>query len=190
MDHKSHFDLTQATQTWLSQLEQRGTFTKDDLRELQSHLLDGIDALQTTGLSQQEAFLVATHRVGPVDVLAEEFGKLGRPAQPQRESVLLLVGVISFMLIKNIVALVSDFGAVGLARCLGDSLLTSLLDMSLSLLLLGGLSVGVSWWFNESGWLRSWLFTQLDQRPIRLLIGMVVLLGTSALGAYMGHPKL
>ncbi|ADB39813.1 permease prefix domain 1-containing protein [Spirosoma linguale] len=189
MDHKSHFDLSQATQTWLSQLEQRGTFTKDDLRELQSHLLDGMDALQATGLSQQEAFLVATHRVGPLDVLAEEFGKLDRPAQPQRESVLLLLGVISFMLVKNTVEMVSECGAVALARYLGDSFLTSLLDMSLSLLLLCSLSVGVSRWFNESGLVRSWLFTQLNQRPIRLIIGMTVLLGGSALGAYLGHHQ-
>ncbi|GAB4020262.1 hypothetical protein GCM10028773_25550 [Spirosoma koreense] len=176
-------------QTWLSQLEQRGTFTKDDLQELQSHLLDGMDALQATGLSQQEAFLVATHRVGTVDVLAEEFDKLDRPSQPQRESVLLLVGIVSFVLVKNTLEAVSDLGGVGFAHYLGDSLLTSLLDMSLSLLLFSGLLVGLPQWFNQDGWLRSWLFNQLDQRPVRLILVTLVLLGGSALGASIGHHQ-
>lgn len=189
MDSKPHFDLTRATQHWLSQLEQGGTFTNDDLQELQSHLLDGVDALQATGLNQQEAFLVATHRVGNVEVLAQEFGKLDRPSQPQRESVLLLIGVVSFMLIKNTVETVSDFGAVVLARYLGDSLLASLLDMSLSLLVLTVFWVGVSRWFTGSGRLRSWLFNRLDQRPISLLVSMVALLGISALGAYIGQHQ-
>jgi hypothetical protein len=47
-----------------------------DIDELESHLKDEIDRLKSQGLSEQEAFIVGTHRLGKPDALADEFAKV------------------------------------------------------------------------------------------------------------------
>lgn len=182
-----HFNLTEAVQSWLGQLEQRGTFTEDDLLELHSHLMDAIDSLLATGLSRQEAFLIACHRLGTAEVLGNEFGKLSRPLPLRREPVLLIAGVVSFMIIKNAIEAVHDFGTIGFAGYWGDSIITPLLDVSLCVLLIVGLLSGTKRLFGETTRIRNWFFHQLNQRPIWLTIAVLILLGISALCAYTGQ---
>jgi hypothetical protein len=49
---------------WREQLLQNGSFYADEVEELESHLRESIDRLVAAGLSEDEAFLVATHRLG------------------------------------------------------------------------------------------------------------------------------
>lgn len=74
------FDLDARVREWTDALRSRGAFRAEDLVELESHLRDEIDALVKTGLSTEEAFLVAEHRVGRPEALAAEYAKVhGEP---------------------------------------------------------------------------------------------------------------
>jgi hypothetical protein len=74
------FDLDARMREWTDALRLRGAFRAEDIVELESHLRDEIDALAKTGLSGEEAFLVAEHRVGRPEVLAVEYAKVhGEP---------------------------------------------------------------------------------------------------------------
>ena len=80
MENPTLFDLNQALQQWRASLQDLGGFRADEIEELEGHLRESMDALHARGLSNQEAFMVATRRLGSERQLSDEFAK----ADPQR----------------------------------------------------------------------------------------------------------
>ncbi len=60
---------------WREYLRRRGALRPADVEELEGHLRDQIAALQSAGLAADEAFLVATKRMGAQDAIANEFAR-------------------------------------------------------------------------------------------------------------------
>jgi len=83
---------------WRKGLAQSDAFTGGDIGELENHLREEIATLQRKGLSEQEAVLVARHRLGDTSQLAEEFAKVdgGRRAMQHLSS--MAMGVLLFLL--------------------------------------------------------------------------------------------
>ena len=80
MENQTGFDLNAAIQQWREKLAEAPAFRRENLNELESHLRDSIAALQAKGLSGEEAFWVATRRVGQSSRLETEFGKVNGSA--------------------------------------------------------------------------------------------------------------
>lgn len=78
METTAPFDLNHALHSWLDCLSQSPQVKADDLKELESHVRDSVGQLQMKGLSSEESFLVATHRVGNPVRLEPEFAKVNR----------------------------------------------------------------------------------------------------------------
>lgn len=78
MENIAQFDLNIALQHWLARLGQSPQVKSENLKELESHVRDSVVQLQTKGLSSEESFLVATHRVGSAEKLESEFAKVNR----------------------------------------------------------------------------------------------------------------
>jgi hypothetical protein len=78
MANVAPFDLNIALQHWLERLGQSPQVKTEDLKELESHVRDSVVQLEGKGLSSEESFLVATHRVGSVEKLEPEFAKVNR----------------------------------------------------------------------------------------------------------------
>ena len=78
MENISEFDLNIALRHWLERLGQSPQVKAENLKELESHVRDSVVQLQTKGLSSEESFLVATHRVGSAEKLEPEFAKVNR----------------------------------------------------------------------------------------------------------------
>jgi signal peptidase I len=76
MENQTSFNLNNAIQEWRRHLAQSAAFRSADLDELESHLRDSIPALQDAGLSSEEAFLIASRRLGTRQALESEFGKI------------------------------------------------------------------------------------------------------------------
>lgn len=72
------FDLSLAIQLWREKLAQSPHFKAENVAELESHVRDSVVTLQSKGLSSEESFLIATRRVGSVENLEPEFGKVNR----------------------------------------------------------------------------------------------------------------
>jgi hypothetical protein len=70
------FDLKNEINKWRRALSETQMCNRSDLDELESHLKDEMDQLRSQGLSEEEAFLVGTHRLGQPDALAGEFAKV------------------------------------------------------------------------------------------------------------------
>jgi uncharacterized membrane protein len=76
METSTPFDLNDAIHQWREALSQSPTFQGENLQELESHLRDSISTLQNRGLDTEEAFLIATRRLGKESMLELEFTKI------------------------------------------------------------------------------------------------------------------
>jgi hypothetical protein len=69
-------ELDDGIRDWLTALMRKGTILQSDAAELEDHLRSEIEALETKGLSEAEAFLVGIHRIGSSTDLTSEFRKV------------------------------------------------------------------------------------------------------------------
>ncbi|SFV22453.1 permease prefix domain 1-containing protein [Pseudidiomarina donghaiensis] len=72
----NHFDLEQSIAQWRQFVLRRSAILNDDADELESHLRDQIDALLTQGLHADEAFLIATKRIGNIEAVSQQFAEV------------------------------------------------------------------------------------------------------------------
>ncbi len=69
-------DLERQIGLWTDHLRRAGSLGESDVAELESHLRDEIAGLIDTGLSDDEAFLIAVKRMGSAASVSGEFAKL------------------------------------------------------------------------------------------------------------------
>lgn len=67
------FDREQTIARWRESLLASETVTAENVRELEGHLRDGMSGLTARGLSEEEAFLIASRRLGGTEIIAAEF---------------------------------------------------------------------------------------------------------------------
>ncbi len=76
MENNTLFDLNEALGEWRQRMANAPAFTPENLRELEAHLKDSMVKLQSAGLSVEESFQIATRRLGSIETLENEFGKV------------------------------------------------------------------------------------------------------------------
>jgi hypothetical protein len=70
------FNLNEQIKKWRANLNTSQSFKTIDIDELENHLIEEIEKLKLSGLSEEEAFIIATHRLGQIDSLSDEFVKV------------------------------------------------------------------------------------------------------------------
>lgn len=176
--------LESALQSWRESLLERPGLKSDDLAELESHLRDSIAALQSRGLSEAEAFWIATRRLGAGPSLASEFGKVNQGPVWRDRGLWMLVGIQVWGLVAGLSSSLSTSAvSLGLMGARFDFASHGLIIPSSLLAVVHLLSLGVSlygcWWLvvrKGPGLVR--MFDQSIQRRARL-----VLLGLGLVGA-------
>jgi hypothetical protein len=145
------FELNREIQRWRENLAQSPAIRLENLDELESHLRDSVTALQTSGLSTGEAFMVATKRIGKGDLLETEFRKVnGRTVWLDR-MLWMLIGIQVWGFVSGLVGAISS-GAVSLGLVGGNfdfnthgRTLPVLLFAGVRLLAVVG-SLAICWW--------------------------------------------
>lgn len=126
-------ELSTLIADWRTSLTEDPALTPDDVDELQSHLEDEIETLRSVGLSDDEAFLIATRRLSADTRLADQFerahserawARLDLPSATEPRSTLwTMVGVAAatalVMLALYGIARADPSGLTFLARNLG-----------------------------------------------------------------------
>lgn len=102
MESPSRFELEAAVQQWRQRLSVEPSVTTDTLAELEEHLRSSMDALQTRGLSPQEAFQIAAQRLGEPTALASEFSQVDLAALWKRRVFWMAVGCLLLELWNSI----------------------------------------------------------------------------------------
>ena len=90
------FNLQDQINNWVSSL---GSTTESDSEELKSHLLDLIDELKEAGLDNEEAFWVASKRMGNCFELESVYSEVNSPIIQMRRSLFILSGVLAYFLL-------------------------------------------------------------------------------------------
>jgi hypothetical protein len=112
------FDLNEHIAKWRHKQGQSETLATRDLDELEGHLREEIEQLVASKLSQEEAFLVARHRLGDADSLAEEFAKINASVLWRKRLFWMAAGVLGYLLVMQFAGAVSK-GCVFLAGITG-----------------------------------------------------------------------
>ncbi len=97
------FDLNKSTADWLGDLRQSEALEETDLEELESHLKDEMEQLMDKGLSEKEAFWVATSRAGNRKELPREYAKVNSRPVWRHRFLWMAVGVLAYLLLSTFI---------------------------------------------------------------------------------------
>lgn len=101
MENSTAFDLNQNVSKWREGLANAGTLRSADLDELEHHLRDSIVQLRARDLSEEEAFFVATGRLGSSHLLSREFAKVNSSPLWQGRLCWMLLGIFLYQVVMQ-----------------------------------------------------------------------------------------
>ncbi|HML73059.1 MAG TPA: permease prefix domain 1-containing protein [Anaerohalosphaeraceae bacterium] len=106
------FQLEIAIENWKQQLLQHQTMTAADIEELQIHLLEEMDALTATGLNQEEAFLIASRRIGNPNDISCEFAKINHGVIWKNRFFWMIIGILILQIFSSCAVFLARGGAL------------------------------------------------------------------------------
>ena len=112
MENRTNFDLNKNIEIWKSELSKSSKMTIDNINELESHLLDEIHELQLIGLSIQESLIIAKERIGNVNDLTTEFGKVNDGFYFINRIIPYLKGILFFMAFITLTDLINGLSLI------------------------------------------------------------------------------
>ena len=68
MENRTEFNLENNIQKWKAILTKKNNLTKSNIIELENHLIDLIDDLESKGLNEEESFIIAKKRIGKTEL--------------------------------------------------------------------------------------------------------------------------
>lgn len=101
------YDLNEQISKWRAGLAQSQTLGKADIDELESHLREEIESLKTLKLSDEEALLVAAHRLGSPARLSNEFAKVNRSSAFRHRLFWIIVGIVGYIAVPFLIGVAS-----------------------------------------------------------------------------------
>lgn len=119
MEDKTRFDLNTAVEQWRETLRRSPEIRAENLAELESHLRDSVAEWQRRGLSEEEAFVLAGHRLGGPTALRQEFAKINQSRVWLHRGLWMLVGIQAWGLLAALSHLGADAVTVGGLASLG-----------------------------------------------------------------------
>jgi hypothetical protein len=108
MENRTEFDLNKNIEIWKSELSQKSNMSKDNINELESHLRDEIHELELLGLNTEESLLIAEKRIGNVEDLRTEFGKINKGLYFRNKIIPYLKGILLFFAFVTIIDLMTN----------------------------------------------------------------------------------
>lgn len=97
MESRTEFNLENNIQQWKSNLTNKNNLTKSNIIELESHLFDLINDLESKGLNEEESFIVARKRIGKTDDICLEFDKVNTSFYTINKSIPYLKGALIYI---------------------------------------------------------------------------------------------
>jgi hypothetical protein len=95
-------NMEQKIVNWRNELMTIETVLPKNLDELEDHLRANISSLVEHGLSDEEAFLIATKRIGTNDSLTKEFGKVNGNVMWIQRFGWMIIGILLFQILNGI----------------------------------------------------------------------------------------
>ena len=107
MERNNNFNIHEQIVHWISKIKSEPSITEADSEELKRHLLDSIDQLKDTGLNDEEAFWIASRRIGTTVDWKEDYSQVNNQVIQMRRSVLILAGILMYFCFYYFIELTS-----------------------------------------------------------------------------------
>jgi len=104
------FDLNEQLEAWKQSFDNVEALESADIKELEQHVRDSIEALRSKGLSPEEAFAIAVRRVGDPRPLAAEFKKVNGNHIWAQRAFWMIVGFLALRCVSFAVGAVAGAG--------------------------------------------------------------------------------
>ena len=106
------FDLEAQLREWKRSFTNTAAMRSADLEELEHHLRDSMTSLAALGLTPEEAFLVATHRVGAPALVAGEFAKVDGSTRWYQQASWMTAGALGYALLGLVIGAMASLSQV------------------------------------------------------------------------------
>jgi hypothetical protein len=149
-------DVEKWIEQWRTHLTGSELLAGSDIDEMESHLREEIEHLKTSGLDEEEAFLIARRRLGDTAVLEEEFAKVSTHRLLTNRLWWMIAGVLAYSVAAHFAGVIAQV-SVAIAQA------TSLSPQVLGFI---ALAVQVSM-FSAVGALVLWLCVRYSRPGVR-----------------------
>ena len=166
----SNFNLKHSIDNYISLINIQGSLTGSDRDELVGHLHDSTEGLVSQGLSEEEAFIIASKRIGKAEVLTNEYNKVNTSLKSSRVWAYLITGFNMIYGIPAIVIFAVTILYYVIHKHYGTSSVAVAMVTSIHLLLIVGLWSIVKYKRKVSDFIEK----QLEQNPISFIISTFV----------------
>jgi hypothetical protein len=118
------FDLEQRLGEWKAGFASMESLREADVEELEQHVRDAMTSLTASGLDREEAFIIATRRVGAPAAVGREFAKVNGTHVWSQRAFWLVAGALGYVVCRMVIGASASIGAllVGLAGGSGSSM--------------------------------------------------------------------
>ena len=106
------FQLEDQLREWSNRFSQTEAMRHSDVEELECHVRDSVEALTASGLDAQEAFLIATHRLGDPDALGGEYRQANCQRVWEKRAFWMAAGCLLFVLLRSLFGMTASLGQV------------------------------------------------------------------------------
>ncbi len=141
MEKRTDFDLNERILNWRESLGDRAGINESDIDELESHLRETIDALLKAELSQEEAFLIATRRIGRPWELEDQYAAVNGTAVWRTRLSWMIAGVLGYWALLGVSGTLSKLTFLSTAGQQINGLMIGFLGVAIHVALL----VTVGW---------------------------------------------
>jgi hypothetical protein len=114
------FDLEREIERWKSGFTASEAMRKADVEELEQHVRDALPPLKAAGLTPEEAFLVATRRVGTAAAVTREFGKVNGARVWSQRVFWLAAGALGYVACRLVIGASASLGQAVVGHASGS----------------------------------------------------------------------
>lgn len=107
MQQDTIFYLEDKITEWYTGLKSSPELTNEDAEELKLHLSDSISNLVESGLDEEEAFLIATKRMGYLADCEKDYSDANFSVKQLYKTLIVFTGVILYFLLDNLIGATS-----------------------------------------------------------------------------------
>ena len=131
------FNLEQSIANHVQLIKGQGSTTSSDEAELTAHLHDACEDLLRNGLSEEEAFIIARRRLGDMEVLTEEYGKVNTTVNTNKVWAYLLIGASLIPVAWQLLTFGGGYFYLTIYKYFGTSAVTVISATVFNVLLIG-----------------------------------------------------
>ena len=114
------FDLEAQLEQWKARFTSLEVMRPGDVEELEQHVRDSVSALMSVGLTPEEAFLIATQRVGAPTAVGREYEKVNGSHICSQRLFWVAAGALGYAVCGRVIAAAASLGQIAVSLLGGE----------------------------------------------------------------------